>query len=88
MTGRRPQAVLFSGTVDEAAQLQQADSSPAHLWKEARNPSNQWLANMKGRQRLAMEVHRAGLQARQYVRQAFRDAGYPVPPHASQKDLP
>lgn len=70
-------APLFEGTPDDIAR---ADHSPAHLWPEARNPANQWLANLKGRKRLAIEVHNAGVAARLQVRQEFRAAGYPVPP--------
>lgn len=75
---------LFSGTVEEAAQVQH-DASPAHLWPEARNPANQWLANLKGRKAAAIEVHNAGVSARRRVRAIFQGAGYPLPPYAPHK---
>lgn len=59
MNGR----VLFSGTVDDALR----DDSPAHPWREARNPANQWLANIKGEAEAAREVIAAGECARAYV---------------------
>lgn len=86
MTQQRPPVVLFSGTADDVARAQAA-ASPAHLWPEARNPANQWLADLKGQQRLRREVVLAGMEARSIVRQGFIRAGYPVPPHPNQKDL-
>lgn len=44
-----------------------ADDSPAHLWPEAHNPANQWMANHKGRIAAEWEVFAAGDCARAYV---------------------
>jgi len=76
--------VLFAGTHEDAARAQ-ADASPAHTWPEARNPANQWLANLKGAKAHRIAVHNAGVQARMYVRRQFAQAGYPLPPYEPHK---
>lgn len=77
-----PFAPLWAGTADEAARL---DHSPAHTWKESRNPGNQWLANLRGAKAHRMAVHNAGVQARLFVRAEFQKAGYPLPPYATHR---
>lgn len=77
-------APLFSGTMDEVAQAQ-LDTSPAHLWPEAKHPGNQWLTNLRGAKRARVEVHNAGVDARKFVRREFQRAGYPLPPYATHK---
>lgn len=69
--------VLADGTVDQV--ILGADHSPAHTWPESFHPGNQWLANLKGQRAHARTVHNAGVQARLFVRDEFRRAGYPIP---------
>jgi hypothetical protein len=76
--------VLFSGTADEAAEVQ-AHASPAHTWPEARNPANQWLADLKGAKAHRVRVHNAGVEARKFIRAGYAKAGIPLPPYEPHK---